>query len=186
MSDTRPCNKRMPDNVFRCDLPRGHQGPHRTEWPDGKAGASWPNERDGITQRLRSNKRPQKETYEHELAEAFTDGIKADRILNQILTEGVACCVRCRRRLSRRLDLPIDTTSETVKVLVALALAEAMTESAKHHEERRRGHGYRPAKHGNDFGHDFPLLIEAPLCHRCHTGADSESHPGPQLGKATA
>lgn len=180
------CNKAMPHNVFRCDRARGHDGHHECRHPDGKLAASWPNARAERRVALARGRRPQKETYEHELAEAFTDGIKADRISNQILIHGRAFCIECGTNLSQALEVPVDLSYATNMVLFELALETAMQNSAKHHDKRRRGHGYRPNKHGNDFGHDCPVFIRAPICHPCHTGAGSELHRGPQLGEATA
>lgn len=174
----KPCNKRQPVGPMRCELPAGHKGAHAA-FNGIPVPIEWANRRDERAASLRSNRRPQRETYEHELAEAMTDGIKADRIVTQILLHGHAFCVKCRRDLnSRSLLVPVDLSSGTIEALVAALLEEAMHNSAKHHGDRRRGHGYRPKKYGNDFGHDAPWLIDAPLCHDCHTGDDSEVHPG--------
>lgn len=178
---TKTCNAAQIDGPLRCELLKGHEGDHVNTTAEAVP-IAWLNHRGERAARLTSRRRPQKETYEHELAEAFTDGIKAERISNQLLVYGCATCVDCGVRLSRQLEVPVDLSSATVLALFEMCLEDAMVNSAKHHDQRRRGHGYRPRKYGNDFGHDTPVLIKAPLCHDCHTGQDSKHHPGPQFG----
>lgn len=127
----------------------------------------------------RNARRPQRETYEHELAEAFTDGIKVAEISRQLEIFGQAHCVRCNNPLSDRIEIPVQAATD----YYIAALAQAMTNSAKHHTLGRGGHGYRPDRYGNDFGHDTPFLIETPICHPCHTGPDSKIHLGVQFTK---
>lgn len=186
MAEAPTCNKRMPDNVFRCDETAGHKTHHCARDGEGKIVASWPNAKTEMRRAVARGRRPRQESHQHEVAEAFTDGVKAERILSQLLVYGQARCLRCKVELSSAIDIPMDTSSVAVRTSIARCLEEAMANSAKHHTDRRRGHGYRPGKHGNDFGHDFPLLIEAPVCHDCHTGADSELHPGPAFGEGAA
>ena len=184
LTSTKTCNAAQIDGPLRCELLKGHTGDH-TNMNDEAVPISWPNHRDARTARLVSRRRPQKETYHHELADAFTDGIKADRISNQLLVHGLAFCLDCGAPLCAALShLPVDLSSSADFVRFELALDDAMKNSAKHHDNRRRDHGYRPNKYGNDFGHDTPVLIKAPICHDCHTGANSKRHPGPQFGQA--
>lgn len=185
MRETRPCAKREgTSGIHRCELRRGHSGPHRVELPNGTI--EW----NGRISDARPRRNSKISESDHQaLAEAFTDGIKAQLITDQLLTHGEATCVRCGQTLAVMNDwghAGLELGSPEYESAFARCLADAMEASAKHHTDRRRGHGYRPGKWGNDFGHDLPLLIEAPVCHPCHTGADSELHPGPQFSKSGA
>lgn len=178
------CNKRElgVGNVARCELKKGHRGPHEADLGNGVV--TWGEDfSDARPRRRVSGSSLPADTQASILAETFTDGIKADRISNQILVEGHAHCVKCGTSLnSRAIDVPVNLSSGTVRSLVAILLEEAMHNSVKHHTDRRRGHGYAPAKYGSQFGHDAPFLIEAPMCEVCHTGEGSEVHPGLAFG----
>jgi hypothetical protein len=176
----RLCNKRDIDGIARCELLKGHAGTHYAELKNGIV--EWGEDLSAVRPRRRSkNSSLNGESEYTAAAEIFTDGIKATRISAQITTYGFAYCRRCGKQLSRKID-PVAPSSEPDLEQYTLALAEAMANSHKHHLFRRQGHGYRPSKHGNDFGCDSPLLIEAPVCDDCHIGPDSELHPGPQFG----
>lgn len=179
------CNKRDIDGFARCQREAGHREDTHYAELNGvifEWGAGFSDSRP-----IRRRRRPQAETYEHELAEAFTDGIKASQITDQLLLYGIARCVRCCSALCRQIDIRLDENGDTlIPDELEAALAEAMTNSAKHHSERRSGRGYRPDRYGNFFGVDSPIRIETPLCHDCHTGLDSEIHPGPQFSKAAS
>lgn len=184
---TRKCPSHDPDNpVVRCDLARGHD-PSDRHWAElGGKHYQWG---PGLEAALPT--KPPTESgmgsSEHDLAgEIFTDGIKAAFIAIQLIEFNEAKCVRCGQVL---VSIVVDDPEHVVgspeyEKAFTLALARAMSISDKHHTDRRRGHGYRPRKYGNDFGHDSPLLIEAPVCRLCHTGPDSEIHPGPQLSRS--
>lgn len=185
---TKACNDRHPgsNGVIRCELQRHHQGQHLSRLGDVEF--VWGDDvRDARPRRTSANSTLQHETEHSAAAEIFTDGIKAERIWRQIENGHLPHCVKCLRDLTSLRD---ENTSEIKPLKDApldiklLALEQAMSSSAKHHTDRRRGHGYRPSRHGNDFGHDTPALIEAPLCHPCHTGRDSELHRGPAFSEA--
>lgn len=183
---TRTCPSHDPDNpVVRCDLARGHK-PSDEHYAElgGKVYRWGPGLQDA-----KPTKAPSElgSSNEYVASEIFTDGIKAAMIADQLLQFGEVSCVQCREVLVRLVDVDdgdLTLGSPEYEAAFALALAEAMSCTDKHHSDRRRGHGYRPKKYGYDFGHDLPILIEAPLCKPCHTGRDSEIHPGPQLKRS--
>lgn len=129
---------------------------------------------------LMRSKRPNQQSAHHALDEAFTDGIKAAMITMQLGELGYATCGECGEQLCETISL------ESVQVAdgdYETALAHAMSNAAKHHVMGRTSHGYRPSKYSNRFGHSTPALIRV-VCHECHTGEDSEIHPGPQFTRS--
>lgn len=179
------CNNRHPELTFlACEnVDNRHSGDHYWTSAEGEK-TTWPNDRDvkqgpGFGDR---RGRPQAQTYEHELAEAVTDGIKGEMITQQLIIYGQAFCVRCKTPLSPEVPMGQRLVDEHFELFVAV-FKEAMRRGHKHHTDRRSGHGYRPSKYGHDWGRDLPVFIEAPLCQDCHIGDDSEIHPGVQLGR---
>lgn len=187
----RDCRVLEPtSNVVRCQLYKGHRGLHlaelngnRYEWGEDYS--------DARPQRQAVNGTIPTESPEHAVAEIFTDGIKAAHLSTELLATGEVRCPICNiakvkisaetRNLMRsghedafRLPLPAE---------YVIAMEEAMLRFAKHHIARRSSHGYRPKVRGHRFGHDDPFLIGTP-CNDCHTGPDSELHPGPQFSRS--
>lgn len=188
LDTSRACPSHDPQHpVVRCDLARGHTPSDEHYAELGGVVYRW-----GAALEEAKPTRPPDGTdigsSEHFLAaEIFTDGIKAAFITAQLVESGEAKCVCCEAVLAE-VDAWGEVTIGTAdyEEAVEKALAVAMSISHKHHTDRRRGHGYRPRKYGNLFGHDSPLLIQAPVCARCHTGPDSEIHPGPQLSRSSS
>lgn len=170
------CNKADPHSPARCELAPRHDGKCESEL-NGTI-VTWgadlvePRRRGGGTS-----------TAHTALSETFTDGVKAQAITHQLVEFGEVRCVRCSTVLAvlKVSDAAIGT--DAYEDAIAHALKKAMTMSAKHHTKGRQAHGYRPDKYGNDFGRDLPFLIETPICHPCHTGPESDVHPGPQWSK---
>jgi hypothetical protein len=176
------CSKLEPDsNIVRCDLERGHRGLHYAElsgnvyeWGPGLSDAKPGRRKNGFSS-----------TDDYMASEIFTDGVKAAFITEQLLASGRVTCVRCNRVILVMRD-DLEPGSPEFEDEMARCLGQAMNASEKHHSDRRRGHGYLPRRFGNDFGHDLPLLIEAPICGPCHRGPKSEIHPGPQFARTAS
>lgn len=174
------CNVRQLDGPLRCTDDAGHEGDHH----DGDV--FWPNDRDRRRKPpgLRQGRPPQRETYEHELSEAFTNGVKATLIHLQLVSYGIVRCEVCKRPLSRMIEpFPdgisrADAVRDEVPAGYFEAVEEAMSAAHKHHLPDRVGHGYRPKAHGNDFGHDDPVFI-ALACGSCHRATEPEPFSSP-------
>lgn len=185
LDTSRYCPEHHPEHrVVRCQLARGHR-PTDVHWAKlGDVEYRWG---PGLEEAKPTSPPNGFVPTEHYLAaEIFTDGIKAAFIAEQLLNFGEVTCIQCRRLIVAMDADDHELGSTEWEEAFNKALAAAMSLSDKNHRDRRHGHGYRPKKYGNDFGHDSPILIEAPICRRCHTGPDSEIHPGPQLTKSSS
>lgn len=187
LDTSRRCPSHDPDHpVVRCDGARGHR-PSDIHWAElgGKQYQWGPGLQNTFPSGPPSDLEP---TSEYLASEIFTDGIKAAFIATQLIQHGEATCLRCGQTLAIMNDWRhehLQYGSPEFIDAFAHALEEAMRGSHKHHVDRRRGHGYNRKKYGNDFGHDSPLLIEAPICEHCHTGRDSDIHPGPRFTRSS-
>lgn len=187
----RLCNKREPTTTERIGLVRcqkkvdakgKHRGYHWAIDAQGNEYAWGPGYSDAKPP-PKANSALAEQTIEHELSEAFTNGVKATAITYQLLEHGKVTCISCGIcLLDATWNQPPSGTDE-YEDWMAAAVEKAMSLADKHHVNGRVGHGYRPGKHGNDFGFDLPLLIETPICRPCHTGLQSEIHPGPQWSR---